>query len=76
MHYKGEMNIICSRNNTSERNACLMVLNPDYTIQLIDDTTNRNAYRYEWRNNFYPVRAIRGYMFEYPTLTTIKKNIK
>lgn len=76
MHYKGEMNVICSRNNSSEREACLLVLNPDYTIQRIDDTTNRNSYRYEWRNNFYPVRAIRGYMFDYPTLNTIKKNMR
>lgn len=76
MHYKGEMNVICSRNNSTERNACILVLHPDYSIQIIDDTSFRNSYRYEWRNNFYPVRAIRGFMYEYPMLTTIKKNFK
>ena len=50
-----------------------MILHPDYRIEMIDDTSFRNSYRFEWRNNFYPVRAVRGFMFEYPMLTTIIK---
>ena len=73
MHYKNELNVISSRNANSERSACVMILHPDYRIEMIDDTSFRNSYRYEWRNNFYPVRAVRGFMFEYPMLTTMLK---
>lgn len=73
MRYKNELNVISSRNTNSERSACVMILHPDYRIEMIDDTSFRNSYRYEWRNNFYPVRAVRGFMFEYPMLTTILK---
>ena len=76
IRYKGELNVISSSNAKSYADACLMVLKPDYTIQQIDDTTNRTVYRMEWRNNFYPVRAVRGWMYEYPTWTTITKNLR
>lgn len=76
LHYKGEMNVISSRNKNADRTACLMVLNPDYTIQLIDDSTFPYPYLYDWRTNYYPVRVVRGYLFEYPLLTTIKSHLK
>lgn len=76
VRYKGELNVVSSRNSQDLKEACILVINPDYTLELIDDKTYRNSFRYEWRNNYYPVRPVRGYMYEYPTLSTIKKNMR
>lgn len=74
MHYKGELNIIAAKNGADESEACLMVLKPDYTLTLLDNSSFRRAYSNEWRTNFYPVRPVRGYMYTYPTVTTIRRN--
>lgn len=74
LRYNGELNVISSKSTSSYKDACILVLNPDYTFEIIDDATYRNSYRSEWRNNYYPVRAVRGRMFEYPLLSTIKRN--
>lgn len=71
LRYKDELNIISSKSTNAYADACILVLKPDYTMQLIDNQTYRNA---NWRLNFYPVRSVRGYMFTYPTTTDINKN--
>ncbi len=74
MHYKGELNIIASKNGGDVDDACLMVLKPDYSLTFYDNSSFRRAYSMEWRKNFYPVRPVRGYMYTYPTVTAIKRN--
>ena len=74
MHYQGELNIIASKNSGDVEDACLMVLNPDYTFTLLDNNSFRRAYARNWRENFYPVRPVRGYMYTYPTVTAYKRN--
>ena len=70
MHYKGELNVISSKNANGYSDACLLILRPDYSLTLVNNAT----YNSLWRNNFYPVRPVRGYMFTYPTLTDINNN--
>ena len=76
LRYQGELNVISSKNSNTYSDACILVLNPDYTLEFIDDSTYKNSFRSEWRNNYYPLRAVRGRMYEYPTLTTIKQNMR
>lgn len=76
LRYRGELCVISSKNSSDYSDACLMVLDTDYTISVIDDATFTGAYRYNWRTNFYPVRPVRGYMYEYPTLATIRQNTR
>lgn len=70
MHYKGELNVISSKNANDYSDACLLVLQPDYSLSLVSNKTFNSL----WRNNFYPVRPVRGYMFKYPSATDITKN--
>ena len=70
MHYKGELNVISSRNNGSDSEACLLMLQPDYSLTLVDDKT----YSSQWRTNFYPIRPMRGFLFQYPAYSTINTN--
>ncbi|MBQ3688335.1 MAG: hypothetical protein II937_00540 [Bacteroidales bacterium] len=76
IRYAGELNVICSKNTDDYSDACLMVLDRNYSMQLIDDYTYNTVNNYAWRNNFYPVRPTRGRMYQYPLLSTIKKHIK
>ena len=69
LRYKGELNVMSSKNTNSDKKACLLVLKPDYTLTLVDD----NTYSSQWRTNFYPVRPVRGYQFQYPTIKDINK---
>jgi hypothetical protein len=74
LRYKGELNVICSKNSNDYKDACIMVLYPDYTIRVIDDNTYTNNFRDDWRDNFYPVRGVRGWMFNYPKLSEFTEN--
>ena len=74
LRYKGELNVICSNNTNKYDDACIMVLYPDYTIRVIDDNTYTNNFRDDWRDNFYPVRGVRGWMFNYPKLSEFTEN--
>jgi hypothetical protein len=75
--YKNELNVISSNNASDYSNACLMVLDKNYTLRLIDNNSVKSAfYRVQWRSNFYPVRPVRGFMYQYPLLSTITKNVR
>ncbi len=65
MQYKGELNIFATRNTKNDSEARLVVLDKNYN--LYEAATGANG---PWRENYYPVRPVRGYMFNYPTLNT------
>ena len=64
---KGELNVFATRNTKDETNALLLVLDKNY--QLYEAANGPDG---TWRENYYPVRPVRGYMFNYPTLNTIQ----
>lgn len=74
LRYKGELNVICSKDSKTDIGACLMVIDKNYKLHLIDDNTYDTTNWDEWRTNYYPVRPVRSIMFEYPTLKTIQEN--
>lgn len=74
--YAGELNVISSTSSTAYADACLLVLKPDYTMLLVNDKSNTGALGTRWRDNFFPVRPVRGWMFSYPTLAEITKNTR
>ena len=52
---------------TSGFSSTLLVLDKNY--QLYEAANGPDG---SWRENYYPVRPVRGYMFNYPTLNTIQ----
>ena len=67
VRYKGEYNVIATRNKDLSVDAILLVLDKNYHFtpyQALGD----------WHEDYYPVRPVRGFMFEYPTLETIEEN--
>lgn len=76
LRYKDELNVISSKNGSEYSDACLLVLDQNYKLKIIDNKSVKTAYySVQWRSNFYPVRLVRGYMYEYPLLSVILKNI-
>ena len=69
---KGELNIVASKSSNSVDDACLMLLDSHYRLQLIDDKTYVGEDAKQWRTNYYPVRLCRGMGYEYPSLQTIQ----
>ena len=76
MRYKGTLNVICSKNTDDTDDACILVIDTDYHLTLIDDKTFTGGYSTFWRSNFYPVRPVRGFMYEYPLLKTVNNNLR
>ena len=67
VRYKGELNVIATRNKEQSADAILLVLDKNYHF------TPYKALG-DWHEDYYPVRPVRGFMFEYPTLKTINDN--
>lgn len=67
LRYVGELNAISSKNSNSYSEACVLLLHPDYSITMVNNMRPNN----QWRLNFYPVRPVRGFMFNYPTTNDI-----
>ena len=67
VRYKGELNVIATRNMDSSVDAILLMLDGNYRF------TPYKALG-DWHEDYYPVRPVRGYMFEYPMLNTIDDN--
>ena len=63
---KGELNVFATRNTKDQSKALLLVLDKNY--QLYEAANGPDG---SWRENYYPVRPARGYMFNYPVLNTI-----
>ena len=68
--YRGRLNVLATRNDDSQKTACLLILDDDYRLQLVDDATWGDD---RWRENYYPVRLCRGAAFEYPPLNVIEE---
>ena len=69
VRYKGELTFFASRNGSTDTDAVLIALDKDYHFYIVENGKNG-----DWRENYYSVRPIRGYMFEYPTIATIEEH--
>lgn len=67
VRYKGQLNILATRNPEGDTDAVLLMLEPNYSFIATPAIG-------DWHNDYYPVRPVRGFMFEYPTLKTIKEH--
>jgi len=67
VRYKGKYHFIATRNADSDTDAFLLILGADYSLVA-------RAAEGEWHADYYPVRAVRGYMYQYPALETIEDN--
>ena len=77
--YSGNFVVNCANGNGVSIPYQLMVTADTATrvvVDVTDDYTYNTVNNYAWRNNFYPVRPTRGRMYQYPSLSTIKKNIE
>lgn len=68
VRYKGQLSVLATRHSEDTDNPLFVVLDEHYRL-----TTYEAAG--DFHRDYFPVRAVRGYMFEYPTLNTIKDNI-
>jgi len=66
VRYKGQYQFFATRNDDNVADAILLILGSDYTIE-------SRAALGDWHTDYYPMRAVRGYMFIYPKLQTIKE---
>ena len=66
VRYAGEINVIATRNEDEMVDALFLVLDGNYHIAMYEAIG-------EWHENYYPIRPVRGYQFEYPTLQTINQ---
>ena len=64
--YQGELNVFATRNTTADEDALLLVLDKRYRLYKAESGPTGS-----WRENYYPVRAARGYMYLYPKLQDI-----
>ena len=67
VRYKGELNVFAVKMQEDDDDPDIVVLDKNYrftTYKAIGD----------WHDDYFPVRPVRGYMFEYPTLKTIQDN--
>jgi len=69
VRYKGQLNIQATRHAEKDRQPVIMVLKPDYTLTLEQATG-------DFHDDFFPVRPVRCYMFNYPTLQEINSNLE
>lgn len=66
VRYPGEINVIATRNEDAMDDALFLVMDGNYHIAMYQAIG-------EWHENYYPIRPVRGYQFEYPTLQTINQ---
>ena len=67
VRYKGQLNIFATRHEEDADEVVMMVLQPDYSLTL-QNTVG------DWHDDYFPVRPVRGFMFDYPTLEDIEDN--
>ena len=65
---QGELNVFATRNTANDGEALLLVLDKRYRLYKAE-----NGPTGSWRENYYPVRAARGYMYVYPKLQDISE---
>ncbi len=76
LRHKGTVSVIPSKSSSNVADACIMVLDKNYNMYLVSDNTTSGSYATTWRKNYYTLRPVRGYMYDYPSLSTIKKHLK
>jgi hypothetical protein len=64
--YLGEVNVFATRHAEDADNPLFVVLDNHYGLTLYEATG-------DWHRDYFPVRPVRGFMFEYPTLSTIQE---
>lgn len=67
VRYKDELFIFASYHGESDADVEMLVLRKDYSMELMKVNG-------DWHRDYFPVRAVRGYLFDYPMLTTIQSN--
>ena len=67
VRYAGQFSMLASRPLEDVEGDFVVVLDKDYHFSFYKATG-------DFDNEFYPVRPVRGYMFEYPLLKTIEEN--
>ena len=68
VRYAGQLNITACRHDETKENPVFLVLDQHYRLKLQEAAG-------DFHRDYFPVRAVRGYMYEYPTLSTIQENI-
>jgi len=68
VRYKDQLNVFAIRMQEDEDGADIIVLDRNYRFTTYQATG-------DWHDDFFPVRPVRGFMFEYPTIKTINDNI-
>ena len=68
VRYRGQLNVFATRHAEDTDNPLFVVLDSHYRMTLHEAAG-------DFHRDYFPVRAVRGFMFEYPTLNTIKDNI-
>ena len=66
VRYKNDLYVFATYHGESDADVEMLVLRKDYSLELMKVNG-------DWHRDYFPVRAVRGYMFDYPTLTTIKE---
>ena len=68
VRYAGELSILGVSHDETKANPLFLVIDRHYRLALREATG-------DFHRDYFPVRAVRGYMFEYPNLSIIKENI-
>ena len=67
VRYAGQLNVFATQRNEAWEGDVITVLDSNYRFSFCNATG-------DYYDEFFPVRPVRGYMFEYPTLKTIEEN--
>ena len=67
VRYAGKINVFATQRNEAWEGDIITVLDRNYQFSFCNATG-------DYYDEFFPVRPVRGYMFEYPTLETIEEN--
>ena len=68
VRYRGQLSVLATRHAEDTDNPLFAILDQHYRLTLREATG-------DFHRDYFPVRAVRGFMFEYPTLNIIKDNI-
>ena len=68
VRYRGQLSVLATRHDEDTGNPLFVILDDHYRLTLHEATG-------DFHRDYFPVRAVRGFMFEYPALNTIKDNI-
>lgn len=67
VRYRGQLCVLATRHAEDTDNPLFVILDSHYSLTLHEAAG-------DFHRDYFPVRAVRGFMFEYPTLNTIQEN--